>query len=105
MKTMGTSMSAVDVAPLVARLHDGTAACRIELDLASDPFTFRARDWGAGIIAGSDRGHGLVLLEELADWLGCHLVVTSQPGLGVEVLIWGSASARESNSRRGRLSV
>jgi signal transduction histidine kinase len=71
------------------RRHSGTRACRIELDLSSCPFTFRARDWGAGLAAGGQSGHGLELLSELADWLGCQLVVASQPGLGTDLVVYG----------------
>lgn len=74
--------------------HSGARACRIELDVVSCPFTFRARDWGAGLTAGSQSGHGLALLGELADWLGCQLVVASQPGLGTELVVYGQGCAR-----------
>ena len=78
---------------LNVRRHSGTRACRIELDFASCPFTFRARDWGAGLRAGSGAGHGLSLLRDLADPLGCRVVVASQPGLGTELVVFGNRCA------------
>jgi len=82
---------------LNVRRHSGTRACQIELDLCSCPFTFRARDWGAGLTFGRNGGHGVALLGELADWLGCQLVVASQPGLGTELVVYGQRCARAQN--------
>jgi signal transduction histidine kinase len=76
------------------RRHSGVRACRIELDFTSCPFAFRARDWGAGVRTGVNGGHGLSLLNGLADQLGCEFVVASQPGLGTELLINGPRCVR-----------
>ncbi len=62
------------------RRHAGTRLCR---------FSLRARDWGGGLEATPDGGHGLALITELAAWLGCEVTVTSQPGLGTELAVIG----------------
>jgi signal transduction histidine kinase len=85
---------------LNVRRHSGTRTCRIQLDFASCPLALRARDWGAGLGTGANGGHGLVLLRELADWLGCELVVGSQPGLGTELVIYGPRCAHAPKSLR-----
>ncbi len=71
------------------RRHAGTRLCRIEINLASSSFSLRARDWGGGLEATPDGGHGLALITELAAWLGCEVTVTSQPGLGTELAVIG----------------
>ncbi len=85
-------------AMLNVRKHSSSQTCRIDLDLTSCPFRFRARDWGAGLRGRSDRSHGLTLLAELATWLGCQVSTSSQPGLGTELVILGPPFTRVAGS-------
>ena len=96
---------------LNVRRHSGARVCRIAIDLASCPFTFRARDWGAGLRTGANPGHGLELLRQFAEWLGCQLVVASQPGIGTELAVYGprypsseTSPAEQRAARRGGVS-
>ena len=82
------------------RRHAGTQACRVSLELANCPFEMRVRDWGSGLDSGSKAGHGLALLRELAAESGCTLSISSQPGLGTELVLTGPACPR--NSERAR---
>lgn len=71
--------------------HSGTSRCRIRIDLSARPFVLTARDWGAGIRAREHIGAGITLLETLAGEMGAELKVSSQPGLGVELMLTGPA--------------
>jgi len=69
--------------------HSGGAQCRLTIDLADCPFVLRVRDWGAGISPGTRVGKGIERLRELASGMGCELVIGSQPGLGMELILVG----------------
>jgi anti-sigma regulatory factor (Ser/Thr protein kinase) len=84
------------------RRHAGTKGCRINLNVASCPFEMRVRDWGSGLESGSQPGHGLSLLNQLAEESGCRLSISSQPGLGAELVVIGPACPHNSPiGRRG----
>lgn len=69
--------------------HSGTSRCRIDIDLSARPFVVMARDWGSGIQARGSAGTGITLIETLARAMGAELSVSSQPGLGVELMLKG----------------
>lgn len=76
------------------RRHSGVSTGTITIDLASCPFSVRIRDWGAGLPEGARLG-GIELLERLAADVGCELGVTSQPGLGTDIVLVGPLCARD----------
>jgi signal transduction histidine kinase len=69
--------------------HSGSSACKVEIDLASCPFSVRVRDWGSGRPAGGMTGSGIQLLQRMAADVGCELGVASQPGLGTDLVLNG----------------
>jgi two-component system NarL family sensor kinase len=73
------------------RRHAGTDTCRLALYLAGCPFEMRVRDWGSGCRPDSLPRRGLGLLSDLAAESGCTLTITSQPGLGTELVLTGPA--------------
>ena len=77
------------------RRHSGATACRINLDVSGCPFVLRARDWGAGLKAGSRATNGLALIQRLAAEMGCDLSISSQPGLGTELVLTGPPCATQ----------
>ncbi len=82
--------------------HSGSATCRISIELSDCPFVLRARDWGSGISPQSRPGDGIFTLKQLATTLGCELVITSQPGLGTELILVGRWCPRNWGDRSGR---
>ena len=77
------------------RRHSGASACRINLDVSRCPFVWRARDWGAGLQAASRASNGLALIQRLAAEMGCELSISSQPGLGTELVLAGPKCANQ----------
>jgi signal transduction histidine kinase len=85
------------------RRHSGSKRCRVKLDLSTCPFVVQIRDWGSGILSGTRPSSGIALLQSLAAEIGCQLTVSSQPGLGTDLLLVGPACACE--GKAARLSV
>lgn len=81
------------------RRHAASRKCQITLDLTVCPFEFSARDWGAGFSPTTRDGQGIRLLRGLAEWLGCRVVMTSQPGLGSELSVFGPTCPNPAGAR------
>lgn len=77
------------------RRHASASDCKITIDLASCPFSVRIRDWGAGLFEGARSGGGIELLQRMAADMGCELGVSSQPGLGTDLVLVGPVCARD----------
>jgi signal transduction histidine kinase len=82
------------------RRHSGSKRCRVKLDLTSCPFVLQIRDWGSGILSGTRPSSGIALLQSLAAEIGCQLSLSSQPGLGTDLLLVGPACACEEKTAR-----
>jgi nitrate/nitrite-specific signal transduction histidine kinase len=74
--------------------HAGASDCRIAINLTTCPFSVRIRDWGAGLPEAMV-GRGIQLLERMAADMGCSLDLTSQPGLGTELVLVGPVCPRD----------